>query len=196
MSYQRGFDPAVWRQMPPLVDICMFAAFKSLLESPTKDQIMESSFSRAMEDLPNLITAWRQDRIAHIQNLVIAGLGSQVNTTVDVTTLAICVLGCSKGCYNHSTPYADLWRHHCYRYTSYSNFQDVDNLYESRGNGDITFDSQRSALASSLVAMVSRDPAITTTEEMDSLGDTFLCMQCESYRLRIYGGGVVYGRPY
>ncbi|KAK0227135.1 hypothetical protein EDD85DRAFT_854999 [Armillaria nabsnona] len=195
MSYQRGFDPVVWRQMPPLIDICMFAAFKSLLESPTKDQIMESSFSRAMEDLPNLIAAWRQDRMAHVRNLVIAELGSQVNTTVDVTTLAICVLGCSEGCYNHSTTYADLWRHRCYRYTSYSNFQDVDNLYECRGNGEITFDSQRSALASSLVAMVSRDPAITTTEEMDSLGDTFLCMQCESYRLRIYGGGVIYGRP-
>ncbi|SJL01027.1 uncharacterized protein ARMOST_04343 [Armillaria ostoyae] len=198
MSYQRGFDPAVWRQMPPLIDICMFAAFKSLLESPTKDQIMESSFSRAMEDLPNLIAAWRQDRMADARNLAIAELGSQVNTTVDVTTLAICVLGCSKGCYNHSTTYADLWRHRCSGYNILYwdfNFQDVDKLYECRGNGEITFDSQRSAVASSLVTMVSRDPAITTTEEMDSLGDVFLCMHCESYRLRIHGGEVIYGRP-
>ncbi len=198
MSYQRGFDPAVWRQMPPLIDICMFAAFKSLLESPAKDQIMESSFSRAMGDLPNLIAAWRQDRMAHARNLAIAELGSQVNTFVDATTLAICVFGCSKGCYNHSTTYADLWRHRCLRYPSLYwdfNFQDVDKLYECRGNGEITFDSQRSAVASSLIAMVSRDPAITTAEEMDSLGDVFLCMSCVSYRLRIHGGELIYGRP-
>ncbi len=50
-----------------------------------------------MGDLPNLIAAWRQDRMAHARNLAIAELGSQVNTFVDATTLAICVFGCFEG---------------------------------------------------------------------------------------------------
>ncbi|KAK0205789.1 hypothetical protein DFS33DRAFT_531747 [Desarmillaria ectypa] len=198
-SYQRGFEPSVWRQMPPLMDVCMFAAFKSVLESPTKDQITESSFFRAMEDLPNLIAAWHEDRTRHVRNLAAAELGSQVNTTVDVTTLAVCVFGCSNKCYNYSGTYADLWRHRCPPrrsdiYWDFS-FQNVDNFYECRGNGDITFDSRRSTMASSLVAMVSRDPSITTIEDMDSLGDAFLCMDCPVYKFRIRGGNILFGRP-
>ncbi|PBK72094.1 hypothetical protein ARMSODRAFT_932426 [Armillaria solidipes] len=197
-SYQHGFVPSVWKQMPPYMDVCMFAAFKSVLESPTKDQITESSFSHAMEELPNLIAAWQQDRATRVRNLAVAELGL-VNTTVDATTLAICVFGCSNRCHNYSGTYADLWRHRCHLHRSYIywdfGFQNVDNFYECRGNGDITFDSRRSAMASSLVTMVSRDPATTTIEEMDSLGDTFLCMDCPVNMFRIGSGDILFGRP-
>ncbi|KAK0455618.1 uncharacterized protein EV420DRAFT_1552262 [Desarmillaria tabescens] len=167
-SYQRDFNPSVWRQMPPLMDVCMFSAFKNLLESPTKDQITESSFSHAMGELPNLIAAWHQDRTTHVRNLAAAGLAGQVDTTVDATTLAICVFGCSNKCHNYSGTYADLWRHRCpprrsYIYWDFS-FQNVEKFYECRGNGDI--------------------------KEMDSLED------CFPFRIHgIHGGDIIYGRP-
>ncbi len=180
------------------MDVCMFAVFKSVLESPTKDQITESSFSRAMEELPNLIVAWQQERATRVRSLAVAELGSQVNTTIDTTTLAICVFGCSR-CHNYSGTYADLWRHRCHLHHSYIywdfGFQNIDSFYECRGNGDITFDSRRSAMASYLVGMVSRDPATTTIEEMDSLGDTFLCMNCPVNMFRLGSGNILFGRP-
>ncbi|KAG7441568.1 uncharacterized protein BT62DRAFT_473346 [Guyanagaster necrorhizus] len=122
-----------------------------------------------MAQLPNLISVWLQDRATHARNLAAAELGSQINPAVDPTSLAICVFGCSNGCY--SCTYSDLWRHHCvrrYRFYGEFIFPDVDTLYE--GNGDITFDSKRSAMVSYLVTMVSRDPTTTTVENMDSWG--------------------------
>ncbi|KAK0490224.1 hypothetical protein IW261DRAFT_1700 [Armillaria novae-zelandiae] len=197
-TYQRGFVPSVWKQMPPYMDVCMFAAFKTVLESPTKDQITESSFSRAMEELPNLIAAWQQDRAIGVRNLVVAELSSLVSTTVDTTTLAICVFGCNR-CYNYSGTYTDLWRHRCFLHRSYIywdfGFQNIDSFYECRGSGDVIFDIRRSAMASYLVGMVSREPAATTIQEMDSLGDAFLCMDCPVNMFRLSGGNILFGRP-
>ncbi|KAK0476588.1 hypothetical protein EDD18DRAFT_1213926 [Armillaria luteobubalina] len=197
-SYQRGFVPSVWKQMPPYMDVCMFTAFKSVLESPTKDQITESSFSHAMEDLPNLIAAWQKERAIRTRDLAVAELSSLANTTVDTTTLAICVFGCSR-CYNCNGTYADLWRHRCHLHRSYIYwdfaFQNIDSFYECRGNGAVIFDIRRSAMASYLVGMMSREPATTTIEEMDSLGDTFLCMDCPVNMFRLGGGNILFGRP-
>ncbi|KAK0191731.1 hypothetical protein F5146DRAFT_1050141 [Armillaria mellea] len=190
-SYQREFVPSVWKQMPPYMDVCMFAMFRTILESPTKDQIGESSFSCAMEELPNLVAAWQQERATRVRNLAF-------NTTIDPMTLAICVFGCS-GCYNYSGTYGDLWRHRCHLHRSYIywdfGFQNIDSFYECMGNGDITFDSRRSAMASYLVGTVLGNPTTMTIEEMDSLGDAFLCMDCPVNMFRLGGRNILFGRP-
>ncbi|KAK0455645.1 uncharacterized protein EV420DRAFT_1552462 [Desarmillaria tabescens] len=171
-TYKQQFLPIVWREMPSLIDVCMFPAFKDVLELPTETIINEASFADAMNELPDLIADWQQRRVSKLRALI----PSQETGQIDPLKLATTVFSCQSDCRAIITD-ADVWWHQCKTYRSIGRqVANVDDLYNAPGNTELSFDTTRSVMAASLVRLASRDPATTTAEDMDILKLEFLCM--------------------
>ncbi len=177
-TYKQQFLPVIWREMPALVDICMFPVFKAIIERPTEENVTEGSFTEAMSELPTLIADWQQRRDTELRALIPAletqnpsqaAYGSA--NVVDPLKLATTVFSCERRC--PAMFATDIWRHRCAsRQQFYFNngpIKDVDDLYSRLGNSKLSFDAPGSAVAASLIRLASRDPTATTAEEMDSL---------------------------
>ncbi|KAK0455627.1 uncharacterized protein EV420DRAFT_1644412 [Desarmillaria tabescens] len=160
-TYKKQFLPVVWREMPSFTDVCMFPAFRDILELPTEDIVTEASFRRKAE----------------LQVLVTTPPAGQI----DPLKLATTVFSCKRRCRAIITD-ADVWRHRCGSdrstriYCSIRVLTRIDDLNEELGSTELSIDTTRSAVAASLVQLASRDPATTTADEMDALNLEFLCM--------------------
>lgn len=185
-TYKQQYLPVIWREMPALVDICMFPVFKAIIERPTEENVTEASFTEAMSELPALIADWQQRRDTELRALIPVletQNPSQADTygsanVVDPLKLATTVFSCERRC---PAMFAiDIWRHRCAsRQQFYFNngpIKDVDDLYSRLGNSKLSFDAPGSAVAASLIRLASRDPTATTAEEMDSLDLHYLCI--------------------
>ncbi|PBK72143.1 hypothetical protein ARMSODRAFT_1002352 [Armillaria solidipes] len=185
-TYKQQFLPVIWREMPALVDICMFPVFKAIIERPTEENVTEVSFTEAMSELPTLIADWQQRRDTELRALIPVletQNPSQADTygsanVVDPLKLATAVFSCERRC--PAMFATDIWRHHCASpqqfYFNNAPIKDVDDLYSRLGNSKLSFDALGSAVAASLIRLASRDPTATTAEEMDSLDLHYLCI--------------------
>ncbi|KAK0448191.1 hypothetical protein EV421DRAFT_116483 [Armillaria borealis] len=184
-TYKQQFLPVVWREMPSFIDVCTFPPFREILELPTDSVVTEASFADAVNELPKLIVNWEQQRESKLRALV----PPQETGNVDPLKLATTVFSCKHGCRAMITN-ADIWRHKCATYPSYilgsaryGQASNVDDLYHNLGNTELSFDVASSAVADSLVRLVSRDPATTTAEDMDNLNVEFLDDRICTYNL-------------
>lgn len=64
------FQRAVEDVIPRLADVCEMHAFKTILwDTPTDVEVTECTFQPAMEQLPQLIDKWRDEKDAELLNL-------------------------------------------------------------------------------------------------------------------------------
>ncbi|KAK0231601.1 hypothetical protein IW262DRAFT_1345245 [Armillaria fumosa] len=183
--FKQLFLPVVWREMPSFVDVCTFLPFREILELPADRVVTEASFADAVNELPNLITNWQRQKESKLRALV----PPQESGNVDPLKLATTIFSCRHQCRAMITN-ADIWRHKCNTHSSFvhgaarhGRVSNVDDLYHDLGNAELSFDLASSAMAASLVRLVSRDPATMTAEEMDSLNVEFLADPILTYNL-------------
>ncbi|KAK0490239.1 hypothetical protein IW261DRAFT_1587781 [Armillaria novae-zelandiae] len=172
-TYKQQFLPVVWREIPSLIDICIFVPFREILELPTDSVVTEADFADAVKELPNLIANWQQQMESKLR----AQVPTQETGNVDPLKLATTIFSCQHKCRAMITN-ADIWWHRCDTYSSYMlqamHLGNADEPCHNLGSAELFFDVASSAVAASLVKLVFHDPATMTAEEMDSLNVEFL----------------------
>ncbi len=191
--YKQQFLPVVWREMPSFADVCMFPAFRVILEVPTEEVVTVDSFADAVDELPTLIADWKRRMESALTYRSSASLG---NGTVNPLKLATAVFVCE---YKNDPiiTNTNFWQHQCVPLDcpGLGSISDVDDAFCSFRRGMHFFDRKRSAIAAFLVQLASLDPATTTAEEMDSLNLRFLSTHERVGGYSSFSGPTVYGLP-
>lgn len=192
--------------IPGLGDICNMAKFKTLLLDPADDvEVTEGDFNEAMEQLPDLISAWRIEKEAELVSLMsntdfkaISGRTSDVEFNRKQLELAKAHFYCTS-C-RQAISYPRILVHACLTaYQPWIHTADPDNdskimwTHQSKAPWNnnskiITFGDQIQTCVAQLLAATKLDIDSTTAQQMDDADFRFECVKC---RLNTVGAWVM-----
>lgn len=204
-TYKRTHLPYT-QFMPGPADFCAFAPVKDVVQQPLEVQVDESSFSHIVPLLPDLIGAWRTEKLKQLQRHVPSDTaGQEINLHLATSTF-ICREGgcvCDEPC---AYFFPQMLLHPCltageYNYDD-SLLDDPPILVENETMGGFAFVREvwnPSSLmlctplqteVKKLVQLAGLEPNKATAEDMDHSQIYFLCTTCLTQGS---GHGFLYG---
>ena len=171
--------------IPGMADVCEMPPFKTVIwDTPTDVAVTEAAFESAMEQLPQLIDQWRNDKDSELLHLLDPSF--KLPEDRGQLNLATSRFHCQK-CH-HTIAYPRVLIHKCMTVYGYSRCdgldKTLDRIWNSFFHQTWNFNKDRLREARTkvrhIIACCSKEPDSTTDEEMDQLDARLECLHCWS----------------
>ncbi|KAH7926677.1 hypothetical protein BV22DRAFT_1062546, partial [Leucogyrophana mollusca] len=169
--------------LPHAIDVARFKPFDEIIKSPEGTVVNRDSFSAAFDELPELITAWRQS----VDDKIVSALESapEVPPVIDPLRLATSGFFCARRRCGAMLFHSDLVAHKCsVQYPDTPKKPSIQeriewSVYDDFGARpwSLEFIAPRSYISQveGLVRLCGLDPQTATIDDMDKLDAMFCC---------------------
>ncbi|KAF8066603.1 hypothetical protein FPV67DRAFT_1495663 [Lyophyllum atratum] len=178
-SYLGTIVPSQWLRNPTTQELCKFAPFAEVVNSPDEVTVNESSFEEAMSTLPGLISVWSEKRKSALREKIPSQLTSD-SRTIDPIDLATTVFECGSTCDVSYSPWGSHYGKPLFAYDGASSHHCKLSPYNRLSEKDLSpvFSNKGSAAATSLVSLAGLSATHATPADMDQCDLRFFCSEC------------------